>query len=234
MKPVIAHLFPLTIYKSKILISDDEKETLVKEVYEMEKKRANPEYKANNRAWTGDTQGHEYLYKNPKFSNLFKQIETHVKKYLGYLSLDANRLDLYFQRAWATISRNFENINFHNHAQSHISFAYYLKKNKSDAKILFSNESRQNEILGNLFSSQTLYEKKIIKKIDLVNSNQMNLDIEEDDIVIFPSKTMHGTESNVNNDVRISLSADISIISKDSANLEHLITPVENWKKFSN
>ena len=62
----------------------------------------------------------------------------------------------------------------------------------------------------------------------------MNLDIEEDDIVIFPSKTMHGTESNVNNDVRISLSADISIISKDSANLEHLITPVENWKKFSN
>ena len=233
MKPVIAHLFPLTIYKSKILISESEKKLLINEVYEMEKKSANPEYKSNNKAWTGDTQGHEYLHNNPKFSNLFKEIEIHVKKYLEYLSLDANSLDLYFQRSWATISRNFENINFHKHSQSHISFAYYLKKNKNDARIIFSNESRQNEILGNLFSSQTLYEKKIIKKIDLVNTNQMNLDIEEDDIVIFPSKTSHGTESKVNNDVRISFSADISIISKDSTSLEHLITPVENWKKFS-
>ena len=41
MKPVIAHLFPLTIYKSKILISESEKELLINEVYEMEKKSTN-------------------------------------------------------------------------------------------------------------------------------------------------------------------------------------------------
>ena len=31
---------------------------------------------------------------------------------------------------------------------------------------------------------------------------------------------------------RISISADISIISKESENIENLITPVDKWKKF--
>ena len=233
MKPVIAHLFPLTIYKSKILISDDEKETLVKEVYEMEKKSANPEYKANNRAWTGDTQGHEYLYKNPKFFNLFKQIETHVKKYLGYLSLDANRLDLYFQRAWATISRNFENINFHNHAQSHISFAYYLKKNKNDGSLNFHNEVAQNEIVSKIFQTTPVSSQSDnFFKVNYDNAKFVNIYPEVDELYIFPSKTTHSTSENKTTFERISISADVSIVTKHSKNLEHLLTPIDNWMKF--
>lgn len=58
--------------------------------------------------------------------------------------------------------------------------------------------------------------------------------LEEDDIIIFPSKTLHGTQKNANNNERISISADISIFAKESKNLEHLTPPFSEWIKFTN
>ena len=55
-------------------------------------------------------------------------------------------------------------------------------------------------------------------------------DAKENDIVIFPSKTVHGTQINTPNDERISISADITITAKESSGLEHLTTPLEKWK----
>ena len=52
------------------------------------------------------------------------------------------------------------------------------------------------------------------------------------DIVIFPSKTPHQTQPNVKNENRISISADIFIASKNSENLENLVTPFKNWKNI--
>ena len=43
---------------------------------------------------------------------------------------------------------------------------------------------------------------------------------------------MHGTFKNVQNNERISISADISLTAKDSSDLEQLMTPVSKWKKF--
>ena len=57
-------------------------------------------------------------------------------------------------------------------------------------------------------------------------------DVKEDDIVIFPSKTSHQTQPNVENNDRVSISADIFITSKNSENLEHLVTPFKNWKSI--
>ena len=54
----------------------------------------------------------------------------------------------------------------------------------------------------------------------------------EGDIVIFPSKTIHSTQPNASNKERISISADISLIAKDSKLLEHLTPPISNWQKM--
>ena len=54
----------------------------------------------------------------------------------------------------------------------------------------------------------------------------------EDEIIIFPSKTPHQTQKNVKNKERISISSDIFITSKDSSNMEHLVTPFLEWKKL--
>ena len=70
----IFNFFPLTVYKSTLSLSENEKNEMIEEVRLMEKKSKNLDYKSVMKAWTGDTQGFEYLHNNLKFKNLFIQI----------------------------------------------------------------------------------------------------------------------------------------------------------------
>ena len=136
----ILRVFPLFIYKIKIGLTESERNILIKEIYEQETKSKNPSYSTKTSAWTGDTQGFEFLYSNKKFEKLFNLISLNIKKYTECLGINNEKIDFYYQRAWATISRNGEKIAPHKHEQSHISFAYYLKKNKNDGSLNFHNE----------------------------------------------------------------------------------------------
>ncbi|MDA8537384.1 2OG-Fe(II) oxygenase family protein [Candidatus Pelagibacter bacterium] len=229
----IFNFFPLSIYKSTISIPQAEKDNMVNEILKMENNSKNYDYKTNDSAWTGDTQGHEFLHENKEFNKLFLEIEKNIKEYLENFSIDHTQLDLYFQRSWATISRKNENIANHRHAQSHLSFAYYLKKNKDDSKISFFDHSRHNEFIPGFLDSLSVQKKNLIKSRNVLNSPTILFDTKEDDIVIFPSKTLHGTQRGVLNNERISVSADIMIVAKNSENLEHLVTPIDKWKIFS-
>ena len=147
------------------------------------------------------------------------------------LGINNEKIDFYYQRAWATISKNNENIKPHKHNQSHISFAYYLKKNKSDGNINFHNDSLQHEIAPAIFKGENEKQQSIFKN-NLDNARIITVSPEVDELYVFPSKTAHSTSSNKTNDERMSISADISIVAKSSENIEHLLTPINKWKKF--
>ena len=51
-------------------------------------------------------------------------------------------------------------------------------------------------------------------------------------MVIFPSKTIHSTQQTMSNKERISISADIVCISKDSKFLEMTMPPIKEWTKM--
>ncbi len=228
----VYNIFPLTIYQSKIGIEENEKKKLISIIKDMKVNSKNIEYYNKVGSWTGDTQGFENLHHNPDFINFHKEVKKKIVEYLNVLNIDQNQLDIYVQRSWATISDGKEHIDKHSHLQSHISFAYYLKKSKGDSKINFYDDKRHNELIPGLFESPTANRRKILKKIDLHNSSSISIDPEEGDIVIFPSKTPHSTEPNVLNSERISISADITLIAKDSELLEHLTPPISNWQKI--
>ena len=126
----VMHLFPLTIYKNRLGLTVSEREELIKDVYFQEKQSKNIKYKSSNKGWTGDTQGFEFLFLNKKFNKLFNLISKEIREYIKVIGIHSDKIDLYYQRAWATISRKGENIAMHSHNQSHITFAYYLKKTK--------------------------------------------------------------------------------------------------------
>ena len=71
----LINLFPLTILKDKIDISDDEKALMINEIRDMKKNSKNTNYQTKTNAWTGDTQGFEYIFKNEKFSLLLQEIK---------------------------------------------------------------------------------------------------------------------------------------------------------------
>jgi hypothetical protein len=62
--------------------------------------------------------------------------------------------------------------------------------------------------------------------------NRVQLDADEDDILIFPSKTLHGTASSNSDEPRISLSADISAMLRDSNGHETMMPHFSNWRSF--
>ena len=94
------------------------------------------------------------------------------------------------------------------------------------------DESYKNEVMPGIFRSDTALKKGIVKKMNQFNVTQAIVNIEENDIVIFPSKTIHSTQPSFNNNERISISADIACVAKDSKLLEMGMPPLKEWTKI--
>ena len=228
----VHNFFPLSILQDQIKLTDEEKINLINDIRIMKNNSQNYDYKLNKASWTGDTQGYEYIYNNPKFSNLFEEIKKKIQIYLDVLKIDKDQIETYIQRSWATISIGSEVISKHQHLQSHLSFSYYLKKNKEDSNFIIYDDEKKNEFIPGLFGSRTLVQKKIIKEVTLTTATRVSLDIREDDIVIFPSKTPHSTDQIKTNAERRSISGDIVFLAKNTNSIEHLTPNFKNWKKL--
>ena len=223
------NLFPLSIIKEKISLDEDVKKKMIEEIISMISQPENKKIRGEESSWTGDTQGFEYLFKNRKFYPHLSEIKKSLIKYINHLGIDENKIDLYMTRSWATVSIGKERISRHKHKQSHISFAYYLKKNENDSNIVFFDENYQNEIIPGLFVSSTIKDRGIMKNLNLANAVSVDVKVDEDDIIIFPSKALHDTQANKSNNKRISISGDVICVAKDSNLLETMMPPINNW-----
>ena len=228
----VLNIFPLSIFCNKIILTDEKKKKMINEIRKMKENSKQVDYKKKGDAWTGDTQGFENLQKNKNFDEFFTEVKKNIHQYLEHLKIDVDQLDIFIQRSWATISYGNETIPRHKHMQSHISFAYYLKKNSNDANLMVFDEVVRNEVIPGLFGSLTAFKRKILKELNVLNASQYTINVKEDDIILFPSKTPHATQPTNTNDERISISADIVCIAKSSEILEHLTPPFENWTKM--
>lgn len=228
----VLNIFPSSIIQDKILINQEVKQRMIKEIETMVSNSKNKDDKGRQDSWTGDTQGFEYILKNEKFSFLLQEVKKIIIKYIKHLGINDDKIEIYMTRSWATVSNGKEKILPHKHKQSHISFAYYLKKNLEDSNIMFHNEHFQNEIIPGLFTNRSMKAGKVLKEINLYNARSLEIKVEEDDIVVFPSKALHGTQSNKSNMGRISISGDIVCVAKDSKLLENMMPPVNNWDKM--
>jgi len=228
----VHNFFPLSILQDQIKLTDEEKINLINDIRVMKSNSQNSDYQKNDASWTGDTQGYEYIFNIPKFENLFLEVKKKIEIYLDFLKIDKDQIEIYIQRSWATISDSSEVISKHQHLQSHLSFAYYLKKNVEDSNFIIYDDDKKNEFIPGLFGSKTLIQKKLIKEISFSTATRIALDVKEDDIVIFPSKTPHSTDQIKTNSERISISGDVIFVAKDTTNIEHLMPNFKNWKKL--
>jgi uncharacterized protein (TIGR02466 family) len=228
----VHNFFPLSILQDQIKLTDEEKIKLINDIRAMKSNSQNSDYQKNDASWTGDTQGYEYIFNIPKFENLFLEVKKKIEIYLDFLKIDKDQIEIYIQRSWATISDSSEVISKHQHLQSHLSFAYYLKKNVEDSNFIIYDDDKKNEFIPGLFGSKTLIQKKLIKEISFSTATKIALDVKEDDIVIFPSKTPHSTDQIKTNSERISISGDVIFVAKDTTNIEHLMPNFKNWKKL--
>ncbi len=222
-------LFSLSVYRESLGIDPELRKSLSSIILDNEART--PAAADQESAWLGDTAGHEFLFQEDAFEPLFDVIGVSVRRYLNELGLDADRLQLYFQRSWATVSRAGQRIFEHAHVQSHLSFAYYLQKPADGGGIYFSVAEHPNELAPELFTST----KESLGILTATNDRTINrkyVETVEDEILIFPSKTLHSTAPNMTDQPRISISADIVLALKDSRGHETLMPAIEHWRPF--
>jgi uncharacterized protein (TIGR02466 family) len=169
------------------------------------------------------------LHEETKFAALFKEMNISLRAYLDMLSVNADRVSLHYTRSWGTVSERGQSIRRHRHNQSHISIVYYPVKAENTGNLIFHMPDPMNELSPGLFEPHAL-KQGLLKASTPLNSEMVDLPVAEDDIVIFPSKTFHGTDPNNTNGTRISIAVDVMMTLRESTGVEYLLPPVGRWR----
>ncbi|MEQ8585394.1 MAG: putative 2OG-Fe(II) oxygenase [Thalassobaculaceae bacterium] len=225
----ILNCFPLTVFKDKLGLEPGYRRQIGEAV--IGAFRTGPKAGVTKTsAWTGDRNGGEFLHLEPDLAPMFKAVHSRMLEYLRALKIDPGKLDLHFTRSWGTVSEPGQSIRRHRHNQSHISVVYYPVKDPGTGNLVFHLPDPLNEFSPGLFEqhSRTM---GLITESNILNSEMVDLPVEEDEVVIFPSKTYHGTEPNNTSGTRVSIAIDVVITLKQSGGVEYLMPPVENWRK---
>jgi uncharacterized protein (TIGR02466 family) len=228
----MTHFFPLSAYKAKVGL-DETYRAQLRENVENDYEDKKFDYKADDTAWTGDVRGFEFLHLRDIYEPLFRTISGHVREYYKILNVAGDVFDFYYTRTWATVTQTQQDIPAHRHKQSHITAVYYLNFPEEAGKLIFEPDwdHVQNESIPGLLSGQNV--KNGLIQPSMFLSPAASIDIATDDVVIFPSKASHGTAKSNSREKRISISADIVAVLKESGEKEFFLPPLDKWKKFS-
>lgn len=225
----ILNCFPLTVYKDQLGLDPAYRRQIGEAV--INAYRTGPKAGVTKTsAWTGDRNGREFLHLEPAMAPMFKAVHAAMVAYLRALKIDPSKLDLHYTRSWGTVSEPGQSIRRHRHNQSHISVVYYPVKDSGTGNLVFHLPDPLNEFSPGLFEQHSR-DMGLITESNILNSEMVDLPVGEDDIVIFPSKTYHGTEPNNTPGTRISIAIDVVITLKDSGGVEYLMPPAEKWRK---
>jgi uncharacterized protein (TIGR02466 family) len=225
--PNIVNAFPLSIYRDALSLDPGVRERMVQAVSEMGRDTKS-KVRSPGSAWTGDVSGFGFLHQDLRFGELFAAFSDHLRRYLDFLKIDPERIRLYYTRSWATIAQGQESISPHRHRQSHISLVYYLTKPANSGGISFMDLDAPNQFAPNLFGKRMIADG-IIKESAIFNTQVVNMEPEEGDVLIFPSMTRHGTAPNLSGEPRLSIAVDIVMTVKDSGRLEYLLPDLDQW-----
>ncbi len=227
----MSHFFPLSVYKTKLGLEKSYREQIIHEIQsDFKSNKQDPANK--NNAWTGDLHGFEFLHSRDLFEGLFREITKNIENYCRSLNVSENVFDFYYTRSWATVASGQQDIEMHEHMQSHISAVYYPNVPENSGRLLLEppGGSNQNEFIPGLLRSRNFHDGLIETSLFLSPGHSIN--VETDDVLIFPSKTRHGTEQNKSQESRISIAADIVAVLKDSGSREFFFPPLDKWRKF--
>jgi len=224
-------IFPVGIGKDVIELDSNYKLELINNVINQEKlNKINIDAQSS---WTGDTNNNEYLHNIKLYEKLYTQINEKLKIYIRSLGYKEESLNIYFERSWATVSRNTQQIALHAHLQSHISFAYYLSLPTGSGNLEFYNDRSYNELINGTFSKPKLL-LELTTNLNQYNAPSIQINIQENEIYFFPSKLKHRTTVGDNTEPRISMSSDIVVtLKKERNNTELGMADIANWKKFT-
>mgnify|MGYP001471534077 FL=1 len=211
----IFNIFPTTLYVSEI---DKHKEYKSK-FYELYSKY-DYEQKSfrDGEEWfntTSENAGNPLIHLEDSLSELFEDIIYNVKIYVLEILKYQNIFDYVITKSWLSRSRaTYENIKWHSHSTSHVSFSYYLNTPPNSHDIKFANPHNTNSLFVGLNNSDV---KDGVAERNELNASTFHLNPKEGSLILFPSSLNHCTHctSDKFSGERLAIVGDVTLVYKE-------------------
>ena len=125
------------------------------------------------------------------------RIEAGLKEYINDVLHIQDKHEFYITQSWLNVNPPGSSHHRHNHSNSLISGVYYIDTTPDD-NIMFISQNNQT-----VTNNPTLQIN--VSEYTLANSNSWQLPVKNNDIVYFPSTTLHEVADNTGDKNRISL-----------------------------
>lgn len=230
LKYNIAQIFPTTIYVGDIENHEKYKE----EFYKLYHKFDYEVTSENNTV--SEECGNPLIHLEKSLEPLFSEITSHIKNYIHNVLNLRDLFDVTITKTWLSRAREIKDeIPWHIHSTSHISFTYYLNAPTNSHTITFSNQHEPNSLFLGMSKFNEEKEKRFVNLYNENNATTFFITPEEGKIVLFPSKLIHSTKSKSDefDGERLAIVGDVSLILGE----EYLSFPMgyineKYWKKF--
>ena len=163
---------------------------------------------------SGESSGKVYVHTDEALAGLFSFVSRCINEYLDQLAFDKSRVDVNIVKTWISATNTETVTPVHAHATSHLSFVYYMNMPKDADALAFEIESSPNEPYYGAFGDSTKRQRSMVLERNALNSNQSIVQVEEGQLLVFPSALLHGTVKvgDMADETRISLAGDVILV----------------------
>ena len=236
MKFESVNIFPTSIYVGEIENHSEYKKIFYDKIYKkFEYEQIDPKTKTIHT--TSENQGNSLIHLEEDLDILFGQISGHIKNYLQNILSLKDIFEIVITKSWLSRAQGVDQeIPWHIHSPSHISFIYYLNIPEHSHTIRFSNQHHPNAVFPAIFAYNGDGEEfNMINQYNDFNCEFYSIPPEEGTIILFPSSLPHCTKS-ISNDFkgeRLGISGDaILVLNEKYKSYSHGFLNEKYWKKY--
>jgi uncharacterized protein (TIGR02466 family) len=143
------------------------------------------------------------LHQRESFAELVRSIDRNVLEVATFLKWDLQRISIDITTCWAMVNGKYASNALHDHPNSILSGVYYLKTPEKSGVLSFTDPRSASRMLNPPITEYNLW---TLPKISYKPEVGMML--------LFPSWLMHGVETNMSEETRISVSFNIGMLAK--------------------
>lgn len=224
------NIFPTTVYVGEVTDHETHKE----EFYKVYPKFDYEETWEDNTV--SENMGNPFVHLEDTLDPLFQQIAYHARKYtveiLGYKDI----FDYVITKTWLSRARKTtDEIRWHIHSTSHISFVYYVNMPENSHCIEFENTCTKNDLFKTMNSKDDNPNRNMVENYNPLNAETFYLHPPEGSVAMFPSSLSHHTKFTGGNfeGERLGIVGDITLMLKEDQ-LHYSMGYIDNkyWVKY--
>lgn len=223
----IRSLFPLTVYTARAGISEDNRKKIVAHIDSCAEKTDDEK---REYSWTGDINGHHDLQHHDLYQGVIHAMGAGIQEYMAALGYNIDRFVPYFTKCWGVKQSETRIVPHHDHGSAHLSAVYYPSVPAGSGAFALANYNHPNELFTTAFNEDSYVDGNINRTVH--TDAEQYIQVEDDLLLLFPSKTKHRTMPNQSSEPRYSVTADIVLTMKSVDRVEYGLPPLELWKKI--